>query len=76
MKKQINYCFLSLHNLVNLFLSPLICCSQEQSQLRSQEEEAKRKELSEKFQTTINDISEQMQENYKANQQLKNENNE
>ncbi|XP_015752477.1 PREDICTED: alpha-taxilin-like isoform X2 [Acropora digitifera] len=47
----------------------------EQSQLRSQEEEAKRKELSEKFQTTINDISEQMQENYKANQQLKNENN-
>lgn len=47
----------------------------EQSQLRSQEEEAKRKELSEKFQTTINDISEQMQENYKANQQLKTENN-
>lgn len=47
----------------------------EQSQLRSQEEEAKRKELSEKFQTTINDISEQMQDNYKANQQLKNENN-
>ena len=49
---------------------------QEESQLRSQEEEAKRKELSEKFQTTINDISEQMQENYKANQQLKTENNE
>ena len=49
---------------------------QEESQLRIQEEEAKRKELSEKFQTTINDISEQMQENYKANQQLKNENNE
>ncbi|XP_078375350.1 beta-taxilin-like [Oculina patagonica] len=48
----------------------------EESQLRSQEEEAKRKELSEKFQTTINDISEQMQENYKANQQLKTENNE
>ncbi|CAH3032353.1 unnamed protein product [Porites lobata] len=47
----------------------------EESQLRIQEEEAKRKELSEKFQTTINDISEQMQENYKANQQLKNENN-
>jgi len=47
----------------------------EESQLRSQEEEAKRKELSEKFQTTINDISEQMQENYKANQQLKTENN-
>lgn len=49
---------------------------QEESQLRSQEEEAKRKELSEKFQTTINDISEQMQENFKANQQLKTENNE
>ena len=49
---------------------------QEESQLRAQEEEAKRKELSEKFQTTINDISEQMQENYRANQQLKNENNE
>lgn len=48
----------------------------EESQLRSQEEEAKRKELSEKFQTTINDISEQMQENFKANQQLKTENNE
>ncbi|KAJ7363474.1 hypothetical protein OS493_009629 [Desmophyllum pertusum] len=48
----------------------------EESQLRTQEEEAKRKELSEKFQTTINDISDQMQENYKANQQLKTENNE
>lgn len=68
--------FLSHNHPLNLFLSPLICCSQEQSQLRSQEEEAKRKELSEKFQTTINDISEQMQENYKANQQLKSENNE
>lgn len=53
-----------------------ILSHQEESQLRSQEEEAKRKELSEKFQTTINDISEQMQENFKANQQLKTENNE
>lgn len=54
----------------------IFLCHQEESQLRSQEEEAKRKELSEKFQTTINDISEQMQENFKANQQLKTENNE
>ncbi|XP_031549409.1 alpha-taxilin-like [Actinia tenebrosa] len=48
----------------------------EECQLRTQEEEAKRKELSDKFQTTINDISQQMQENFKRNEQLKIENEE
>ena len=47
---------------------------QEECQLRTQEEETKRKELSDKFQTTINDISDQMQDNFKRNQELKEEN--
>ncbi|KAK3747755.1 hypothetical protein QZH41_008786 [Actinostola sp. cb2023] len=46
----------------------------EECQLRAQEEEAKRKELSDRFQTTINDISQQMQDNFKRNEQLKIEN--
>ncbi|EDO33513.1 predicted protein, partial [Nematostella vectensis] len=48
----------------------------EECQLRAAEEETKRKELSDKFQTTINDISQQMQDNFKRNEQLKQENEE
>lgn len=46
----------------------------EEIQKRSDEEDRKRRELSQKFQSTINDITTQMGENHKRNQQLKQDN--
>ncbi|XP_022089846.1 alpha-taxilin-like isoform X2 [Acanthaster planci] len=46
----------------------------EESLQRSKEEEEKRKEVSAKFQQTINDITTQMQENHTRNLKLKEEN--
>eukprot|EP00794_Sanderia_malayensis_P000329 gene329-961_t len=43
-------------------------------QRRADEEDRKRRDLSQKFQTTINDITTQMGENHKRNQQLKQDN--
>lgn len=48
----------------------------EETQRRAEEEDRKRKELSQKFQSTINDITAQMADNHKRNQQLKQDNNE
>jgi len=47
----------------------------EETQRRSDEEDRKRKELSQKFQSTISDITSQMADNHKRNQQLKQDNN-
>lgn len=47
----------------------------EETQRRADEEERKRKELSQKFQSTISDITSQMADNHKRNQQLKQDNN-
>ncbi|XP_065057994.1 gamma-taxilin-like isoform X2 [Rhopilema esculentum] len=46
----------------------------EEIQRRADEEDRKRRELSQKFQSTINDITTQMGENHKRNQQLKQDN--
>lgn len=46
----------------------------EEIQRRADEEDRKRRELSQKFQVTINDITTQMGENHKRNQQLKQDN--
>lgn len=46
----------------------------EEAQSQADEEDRKRKELSQKFQSTINDITAQMTENHKQNQQLKQDN--
>ena len=48
----------------------------EETQRRADEEDRKRKELSQKFQATISDITQQMADNHKRNQQLKQDNNE
>jgi len=47
----------------------------EETQHHTEEEERKRKELSQKFQSTISDITAQMTDNHKRNQQLKQDNN-
>jgi len=47
----------------------------EETQRRAEEEDRKRKELSQKFQSTISDITAQMADNHKRNQQLKQDNN-
>jgi len=47
----------------------------EETQHHAEEEERKRKELSQKFQSTISDITAQMTDNHKRNQQLKQDNN-
>jgi len=46
----------------------------EEAQAQTEEEDRKRKELSQKFQSTINDITTQMTDNHKKNQQLKQDN--
>lgn len=46
----------------------------EEAQGHADEEDRKRKELSQKFQSTIGDITAQMTENHKQNQQLKQDN--
>jgi len=46
----------------------------DEAQAQTEEEDRKRKELSAKFQSTINDITAQMTENHKQNQQLKQDN--
>jgi len=46
----------------------------EEAQTQTEEEDRKRKELSQKFQSTINDITAQMTENHAQNQQLKQDN--
>ena len=53
----------------SLFLSP-----QEESRQRAREEEERRKEVSGKFQTTINEITMKLQEHHQRNQALQQEN--
>ena len=48
--------------------------SQEESRQRAKEEEERRKEVSGKFQSTINDITMKMQEHHQRNQALQQEN--
>ena len=47
---------------------------QEESRQRAREEEERRKEVSGKFQTTINEITMKMQEHHQRNQSLQQEN--
>ena len=47
---------------------------QEESKTRAREEEERRREVADRFQATINDITVKMQEQQQHNQQLKAEN--
>lgn len=47
---------------------------QEESKQRQREDEERRKEVSAKFQSTINDITMKMQEHHQRNQALRQEN--
>ena len=47
---------------------------QEESKQRQREDEERRKEVSAKFQSTINDITSKMQEHHQRNQTLRQEN--
>lgn len=53
----------------------MLCgCVQEESKQRQREDEERRKEVSAKFQSTINDITLKMQEHHQRNQALRQEN--
>ena len=70
------FMFLSSSFAMHVSLITNLFSFQDETQRRADEEDRKRKELSQKFQTTINDITNQMGENHKRNQQLKQDNSE
>ena len=52
----------------------LVHGTQDESKQRAREEEERRKEVSAKFQSTINDITLKMQEHHQRNQSLRQDN--
>ena len=52
----------------------MVYSPQEESKQRAREEEERRKEVSAKFQSTINEITLKMQEHHQRNQTLRQEN--
>lgn len=69
--------FLSLHVCAQTGFMNYVLCRvfvQEESRQYQREEEERRREVSSKFQATINDISVKMQEHHQRNQALRQEN--
>ena len=63
---------------IHLSVCPFVCLHflQEDSRVQARDEEEKRKEIAEKFQSTIDDITVRMQEHHDRNLELKQENTE
>lgn len=55
-------------------MAAVFVCFQEESKQRQREDEERRKEVSAKFQATINDITMKMQEHHQRNQALRQDN--